>query len=664
MSIFRFSPSDIPAAGANGGDVARAFMGSFLSVRQDLRAQTGLDYEGRRLELAEQQQQQNTEQFEYDKTLRPMREAAMEQDLERGEYDKTLRPIREAQARMGLAVTGMNLAQTSQQLELGQLDIASRMQTKQMLNSIMEENVNAARQTGTQPVGKVTSYGYQSDPYKDSASLGEGKFTRPTGAWNNALSAESLAISPDIEQAFKAQGIKEGDMVKLRLADGSEVVRRWDDRTMQDEQAVKKFGKPLRGRFDFYSAEGPDSRDGVPVVGFERAGGVTTTDVVSRPADATGTPVYVKAADSPNPATVVDSAFTPRIEQAFKRYDTLKLLAQSAQDPADRMQATMLVNQMEMNAEFQASLGERNLMLTAAANQTAINASIMGARQDELRNFQTVYPQYALVMQPGTSQITPVNKLTGKPLNPQEQASFQAAWTEHKKSFDPSAVSSPGQGLTKAYNDAWGIYNAGKALIGKTNLGDEDLRTQRAALRALATVQGYEMQYPEYFNLRMQEQIAEQEAARAAGQQPGAQQTGATEDTTGLTVDEMRRRKQAAEANQLELARLADVTASMNSLAAKIASEEGLPGLSAINIAQEVIAGKPKPTGKKTIKLRGNVGYGTTIDETISPAEFYAKQLNVPVDDVKKWAKATVESAKAGASKDRDKELMAELRNL
>ena len=113
--------------------------------------------------------------------------------------------------------------------------------------------------------GKVTSYNFPGDPYSDSNSR------NLIGAWNNKLDKDSLAISPDIERKFKAAGIGKGDAVELTLADGSTVIRNWDDRTMQDEQATRKFGKPLTGRFDFHSPGGKQKNDGMAVVSFRKA---------------------------------------------------------------------------------------------------------------------------------------------------------------------------------------------------------------------------------------------------------------------------------------------------------------------------------------------------------------------------------------------------------
>jgi hypothetical protein len=105
------------------------------------------------------------------------------------------------------------------------------------------------------PEGKVTYYNFPGDPYSDSNSRNR------IGAWNNRLDENSLAISPDIERKFKAAGIGQGDPVELTLADGSTVIRNWDDRTSDK----------LRGRFDFNSPGGKQKNDGMAVVSFRKA---------------------------------------------------------------------------------------------------------------------------------------------------------------------------------------------------------------------------------------------------------------------------------------------------------------------------------------------------------------------------------------------------------
>jgi hypothetical protein len=101
--------------------------------------------------------------------------------------------------------------------------------------------------------GKVTSYGYKSDPTSDTNSA------NGIGSYDNRLTKDSIAISPDIE----SEGVKMGDKVELTLADGSTVTKQVDDRTAKTYK-----GKPLKGRFDFYSPEGVHPQDGQKVVSY------------------------------------------------------------------------------------------------------------------------------------------------------------------------------------------------------------------------------------------------------------------------------------------------------------------------------------------------------------------------------------------------------------
>ena len=114
-------------------------------------------------------------------------------------------------------------------------------------------------------LGKITSYNWKGDPYTDSYSR------QWIGSWGK-ISDIGMAVSPDVEKQFREQGIKPKDKVKIVLSDGTELERVWDNRTMQDKQTIRKFGKPLTGRFDLHFPEGtkPHEKDGVAVVGFQR----------------------------------------------------------------------------------------------------------------------------------------------------------------------------------------------------------------------------------------------------------------------------------------------------------------------------------------------------------------------------------------------------------
>jgi hypothetical protein len=105
--------------------------------------------------------------------------------------------------------------------------------------------------------GTGTIYGYKKDPYGDS-------LTR--AGWNaiggQLTPGRSIALSPDLERRARTQGVKIGDTVRIIFSDGTATERVFDDRTMQDEQAIKKFGKPLTGRVDFHTPGGADSPEG------------------------------------------------------------------------------------------------------------------------------------------------------------------------------------------------------------------------------------------------------------------------------------------------------------------------------------------------------------------------------------------------------------------
>jgi hypothetical protein len=116
--------------------------------------------------------------------------------------------------------------------------------------------------------GKITKYGYEKPGDKDYDS----KSARGIGAEDNQLTpGESVALSPDLE---KSTGAKIGDKVAITIIDKDgnpqRLVKNFDDRTMQDKQAIKKFGQPLRGRVDIYSPDGNQPLDGVRVAKVEK----------------------------------------------------------------------------------------------------------------------------------------------------------------------------------------------------------------------------------------------------------------------------------------------------------------------------------------------------------------------------------------------------------
>lgn len=139
---------------------------------------------------------------------------------------------------------------------------------------------NATTQSGTMNKvsnddARVTIFGYSSDPYKDKASLqGIGanvspeeaaliKAGKPTSA--KMIDGQDFAVSSDIEELFKSQGIKMRDTVTLKTADGKTHTGRWMDRTATDVD-----GKPLSGRFDIYSPSGNHPLKDAKIDGFTR----------------------------------------------------------------------------------------------------------------------------------------------------------------------------------------------------------------------------------------------------------------------------------------------------------------------------------------------------------------------------------------------------------
>ncbi|MES2920088.1 MAG: hypothetical protein V4819_00980 [Verrucomicrobiota bacterium] len=146
--------------------------------------------------------------------------------------------------------------------------------------------------------GRVTSYGYASDTTPDANSsagigawVGDDEAARIRAGENtpNKLRAGDIAVSRDIEAGFRSAGISPGDVVTMRLDDGTEISGRWMDRTAEEFE-----GKALTGRFDIYSPAGVNPLDGRAVVGFSHLArpGVETSD-----SQAAGLPTMQKEPD-------------------------------------------------------------------------------------------------------------------------------------------------------------------------------------------------------------------------------------------------------------------------------------------------------------------------------------------------------------------------------
>lgn len=619
--IFRFQPSDLGTPTTQGGDIANSFLNSFLSLRQSARADQGLANESKRIDMAQKQFDQQTEDRVYDKQV--------------------LRPMRESLTQLQIGSQVLNQTAERQKIQIGAMEIGGKLRQKERLATISQNMVSSyGAGTSAAEVGKVTSYGYASDTTPDDASLGQGKYKVPTGAWDNALTKDSLAVSPDIERQFASMGIAKGDSVNLKLADGSVVTRNWDDRTMQDQEAIKKFGKPLRGRLDFYNQGGPDARDGTAVVGFERAGAPLSPEKVQT---AGGAPVYVAAAASTDPVSIINATFTPRQTQYLAEYDELKIIA-AGPDREDAVEAQMMLRQFETNPEFQKTAGQRDLMLTAARNQSVITSSILGSRQDQLVDFQKAYPQYMLNARPD-GQIVPISKITGEALSPQEQISFGNAWAKHSTEFKPK-TNELGDTLAGKYAGFVATFEAGKNV---TDTDEESMKLKRASIGAKAAMGALEAIDPNLGAMRQQQEAmtaAKAAAEKAAG---GGAMATPQASTENMTVDQIREQKKQQDQATLQLAKMEDITGSVNTFAAQLAKTEGIP-IKAANIANDILNKVDVKTGKmkganalQKFALSAS-GFDPAIEteDTMQADEFYAEKLKVPVAELRDWAKATM----------------------
>lgn len=221
------------------------------------------------------------------------------------------------------------------------------------------------------PLGYVTSYGYQSDPNGDTASLGTGKYKFPTGAYDNRLTTDSLAVSPDIEQKFKAAGLKLGDRVDLQMEDGQSISKVWADRTANDEQAKKLGLKPLRNRFDFYSPKGEHDLQSSKIMGFTAANGTVTSSETGDADTVNADPKQPSALDAPAEDYPVD----PMVGQNTGLGGKQPVLAKAAQVLSKSLAATQAQQRApdmldHIIEQMLASKQQENLQRVASIYQT------------------------------------------------------------------------------------------------------------------------------------------------------------------------------------------------------------------------------------------------------------------------------------------------------
>ena len=435
-------PNPIPQwTGATGGDIAGAFMSAFqasnnmrLQNQQDARQAEQFQFEKSLWPLKKQQAELGIEaqKLGMDETRQNMGFAAEDQQFQRDDQAwqaqqrqhelDVLRPIKEASARNRLTSTAYELEGKRQKFDANTAMMGAQMTASRAIEDALAGLSGFGQNLKSAPAemnfsGKVTSYGYQSDPLGDSASLGKGAFKKPTGAWGNELSADSLAVSPDVERSFKAAGIKEGDYVNLRLANGSVVRRKWDDRTMQDEDATKKFGKPLTGRFDFYSPDGVSKLDGNQVVGFSRAGAA-------------------------NPVAGMNAGpVTPdQVGEALRKFDTLvntsKMLPPS--DPA-RIRAEIGISTAINDPTFSGILQQREIQKQNVAQGAAVANNILSMPVDATASFKARFPQFSdVVVVPTTGGGYDIGRKTQAgvmPMSLPEKVAFNTAYEGFAKKY-------------------------------------------------------------------------------------------------------------------------------------------------------------------------------------------------------------------------------------
>ena len=126
--------------------------------------------------------------------------------------------------------------------------------------------LSVRRKLGLLPVaftpfsGIVTSYGYPGDSTPDTNS------ENAIGAWDNHLTPYvSLAVSRDVESAFRDAGIYPLDAVEIQCSNGDILSLVWADRTAREYD-----GQPMTGRFDIFSPRGKCAHDGQSVTGFRK----------------------------------------------------------------------------------------------------------------------------------------------------------------------------------------------------------------------------------------------------------------------------------------------------------------------------------------------------------------------------------------------------------
>ena len=306
----------------------------------------------RRPQMWQQQDQDRASAQDWQNQLHNRQQQVWGQQDQDRQYGIDQRPMNEQIRNLNLAQQQSHLAATN--FALG--SAALRLQTQTADAAIKQSAMDLVNATATgQSVvptanGAITSYGYQGDTSPDDNSKnGIGAFVSDEEAQQirdgkdtpNKLKAGDIALSPDVRQAVTSAGIKPGEAFNLHFADGTTHTGRYMDHTAEEYN-----GKKLTGRFDIYSPDGPDARNGKQVMGFSQASaGLPNADQLDRMmevATTTKDPAIIARAQQINAANGLrpDVQFQRNSKAWNSGFDYWKSrLATLPNDVSDRMAA-------------------------------------------------------------------------------------------------------------------------------------------------------------------------------------------------------------------------------------------------------------------------------------------------------------------------------------
>jgi 3D (Asp-Asp-Asp) domain-containing protein len=448
MSIFRFNPSDLGTPGVGGGDIAKAFMGSYFAARQDMRAEQGMQNENTRLGMQQQELNMRLEDQRY--------------------HNEVLRPLELQGKQLGLASAGLQIAsqslglqQQQQQMQVNTMRIGQEMKTNTMLDSTFEWLNGQANGAGDAvPVTSFSQGGAVGGPDEMQDSW----TNRGYSASGKNLTKGIVAVNPSkypLGTVFRDEGT--GEVFLAGDKHGN------DDPNVVDIYMPPGEYKPIKENRNLKVigniGKVPDTPEGVQAVlaNFRQGTGVPSRAEAVAPVTATGMPIVAAAAGSLNPTAVITQAFGPQQQQALNIYNQLSVVAQTGQ-PYQRQKALLGMQAMDSDPRFIQAKAQFQEMTTAVQNQVQLNGLLQSTPPVTVEAFQTIWgDRYKLEVQPD-GQYLPMNAKTGLPLNSQEQAAFATAFRTHTQTFDPVAASKQQQAAVMLTNPLISTILRAKAL--------------------------------------------------------------------------------------------------------------------------------------------------------------------------------------------------------